>query len=349
MNRILARRLKSTGVYVLIGAALGPCVGVLTGLLDGLPPVWPAVRGTVAGVIIGAAVGVGEEFLLPYASRRLAFGRLNLLRFGAYLAVMQATLLVVNVARLMLEEQATAVSGALAYVGGGDFVRDLALTAVASVLIIGVLQLKRLHHASELWRLVTGRYHYPTEEDLVFLFVDLARSTAIAETLGHVGFSTLLRDVFADLSEPILSWRGRVYQHLGDGVIVTWTAEGLNNAAPVRCFFDMVRQLETQRDHYEHRFGLAPTIRGAAHAGPVVTTWVGEAKKELAYHGDTLNVTARMQAACKTLGVRLLVSEPVRAGVDGVAGLSARSMGEIELEGKEAAAPLYAVEPTASP
>jgi class 3 adenylate cyclase len=111
----------------------------------------------------------------------------------------------------------------------------------------------------------------------------------------------------------------------------------------------MVRQLETQRDHYEHRFGLAPTIRGAAHAGPVVTTWVGEAKKELAYHGDTLNVTARMQAACKTLGVRLLVSEPVRAGVSGVAGLSARSMGEIELEGKEAAAPLYAVEPTASP
>ena len=217
------------------------------------------------------------------------------------------------------------------------------------MLIIGVLQLKRLHHASELWRLVTGRYHYPTEEDMVFLFVDVARSTAIAETLGHVGFSTLLRDVFADLSEPILAWRGRVYQHLGDGVIVTWTAEGLNNAAPVRCFFDMVRQLETQRDHYEHRFGLVPTIRGAVHAGPVVTTWVGEAKKELAYHGDTLNVTARMQAACKTLGVRLLVSEPVRAGVDGVAGLSARSMGEIELEGKEAAAPLYAVEPTASP
>jgi adenylate cyclase len=344
MNRILRRRIRSTVVYVGVGAVLGPSVGVLTGLLDGLPLMWPALRGIISGVMIGGAVGAGEEFLLPYASRRLRFRQLNLLRFGAYLGVMQGTLLVINVARLLLGHHDTALSAAGAYVGEGYFVRDLAFTVIATLVLLPVLQLRRLHHASELWRLVTGRYYYPREENLVFLFVDLAGSTATAEKLGHIGFSTLLRDLFADLSEPILAWRGRVYQHAGDGVIVTWTTKDLERGAAMHCFFEMVAQLESHREHYERRYGLLPTIRGAVHAGPVVTTWVGEAKKELAYHGDTLNATARMQDACKGLGAQLLVSQPVRAGAERIVGLRMRSVGEVELKGKEAPATLYAVE-----
>jgi len=345
MNRIRARRIRSTVVYVGVGAVLGPSVGVLTGLLDGLPLMWPALRGVMAGVIIGAAVGAGEEFLLPYASRRLSFRQLNLLRFGAYLGVMQGTLLVINVARLMIGQGEAAWSAAGAYVGEGYFVRDLAFTVIAALVLLPVLQLRRLHHASELWRLVTGRYYYPREESLVFLFVDLAGSTATAEKLGHIGFSRLLRDVFADLSEPILAWRGRVYQHAGDGVIVTWTTRALRGGAAVHCFHEMVRQLRIQGEHYERQYGLVPTIRGAVHAGPVVTTWVGEAKKELAYHGDTLNATARMQTACKRLGAQLLISERVRPGAEGIPGVRTRSVGAVELEGKEEAATLYAVEP----
>jgi adenylate cyclase len=229
-------------------------------------------------------------------------------------------------------------------VGEGYFVRDLGLTVVASFFIITALQLKRLHNASELWRLVTGRYHYPEEEELVFLFVDLVDSTAIAERLGHIGFSTLLRDMFADLSEPILAWRGRVYQHVGDGVLVTWTNRAVATAAGVRCFFDMASQLEAHRTHYERAYGVTPAIRGAVHIGPVVTTWVGEAKKELAYHGDTLNVTSRMQGACKRLGVSLLVSERIRAGVDRVPELRVTSVGDVALEGKESPTELYAVQ-----
>jgi class 3 adenylate cyclase len=256
---------------------------------------------------------------------------------------MQGTLVVINVGGLTFADQETVTAATVRYLSEG-FLRDLGFTALASAVMIALLQLKRLHHAGEIWKLVTGRYHYPEEEELVFLFVDLAGSTTIAERLGHIGFSRMLRDMFADLSEPILAWKGRVYQHLGDGVIVTWTSAAKENAAAMYCFFDMVSQLQTHRDHYERIYGLVPTLRGAVHDGPVVTTWVGEAKKELAYHGDTLNVTARMQGSCKQLGVQLLVSERIRAGVDPAGGLSARPVGEVVLEGKEAAAPLYSVE-----
>jgi adenylate cyclase len=344
LNRIVARRLRSTLTYILIGTLVGPVVGVVTGALDDLPPLWPGVRGAIAGMLIGAVVGVGEEFVLPRASRRLGFRWLNILRYGAYIVTIQGALLIVNVVGLVLGSGRTAGEAMVDYLGSAEFPRDLAFAVVVSLLLMALLQLRRLHHPAELWRLVTGRYHYPEEEEIVFLFVDLARSATLAERLGHIGFSRLLRDLFADLSEPILAWRGRVYQHLGDGVIVTWTTRSLDTAAAARCYFDMVSHLEHHREHYERHYDVVPTIRAAVHAGPVVATWVGEAKKELAYHGDTINATARMQGACRKLGVSLLVSEPVRDGVERVGGLVTRSMGPIELEGKAAAATLYAVD-----
>lgn len=347
MNRIVARRLRSTLTYGVIGLCIGPAMGVLSGALDGLEPFWPAVRGGIGGLLIGTAVGTGEEFILPRISPRLSFRWLNVTRYGAYILVILGALLIVNVVYLGLGGDGTLRTAMATYLGGGSFRRDLALAAIVAFVIIALLQLRRLHHASELWRLVTGRYHYPEEEELVFLFVDLVGSTSTAERLGHLGFSKLLRDLFADLSEPILTWRGRVYQHVGDGVIVTWAVGSLAEGAPVRCYFDMVSHLRQHRDHYEREYGVAPSIRAAVHAGPVVTTWVGEARKELAFHGDTLNAVSRMVSVCKRVKADLLVSERVRAGIAGAPGLATRSLGQVQLEGKSAPLFLHVVEPAA--
>ena len=64
-------------------------------------------------------------------------------------------------------------------------------------------------------RLLTGRYHYPVEETCIFLFADVVGSTGIAERLGHMAYSSFLRDCFSDISEAILAWKGEVYQHAG--------------------------------------------------------------------------------------------------------------------------------------
>jgi adenylate cyclase len=347
VNRILARRLRTTALYVAMGVTAGALIGVIISPIDRVPALGAAARGVVIGAWVGLAVGLTEELLVVPASRRMRLAGLNVIRLTTYFAAIQGGLVAVNTRRFVLVGVSGWVEGAGRYLGSASFPRDLALAALATLVLTALMQVKRLHHASEIWKLVTGRYHYPEQEERVFLFVDLVGSTHIAETLGDVGFSTLLRDMFAEISEAILAWGGKVYQHVGDGVIVTWSHEGgLRGGAGVRCFFEMRDQLRAARTRFEQLHGVVPRLTAAVHVGPVVTTWVGEARKELAFHGDTLNVTARIQATCRTLGVECLVSEALRETLRDAPELSFRPMGEVELRGKSKPMRLFAAEPS---
>jgi adenylate cyclase len=204
---------------------------------------------------------------------------------------------------------------------------------------------RKLHNPGEIRRLLTGRYHYPVEETRVFLFADVVGSTGIAERLGHMAYSSFLRDCFSDISEAILAWKGEVYQHAGDSVLVTWRMKkGIRSAACVQCFFDMIQLLERREDDYRRQYDTMPRLRAGIHGGDVVTTWVGEARKDLAFHGDTMNTAARVEGMCKELGVQCLVSEIVYDAIELPPKLEARSVGEMELRGRTEALHLYAVD-----
>ncbi|MCH7934937.1 MAG: adenylate/guanylate cyclase domain-containing protein [Gemmatimonadetes bacterium] len=227
----------------------------------------------------------------------------------------------------------------------GGLWRDLIFAVVAAFLVTGFLQVRKLHNPGEIRRLLTGRYHYPVEETRIFLFADIVGSTGIAERLGHMAYSSFLRDCFSDISEPILAWKGEVYQHAGDSVLVTWRMhKGTRDAACVQCFFDMVQLLERRRDDYLRQYDTFPRLRAGIHGGEVVTTWVGEARKDLAFHGDTMNTAARVEGVCKDLDEQCLVSELVYEAIELPPHLKARSVGEVELRGRKEALPLFAVD-----
>jgi adenylate cyclase len=120
-------------------------------------------------------------------------------------------------------------------------------------------------------------------------------------------------------------------------------AEGMKDAACFKCFFHMVELLEAKRDYYLAEYGAEPRLRAGIHGGEVVTTWVGEARKNLAFHGDTVNATARLEALCKEIGGQGLASEVVLDAVELPPNLQARSVGEVELEGRSAPMRLYTV------
>jgi adenylate cyclase len=223
--------------------------------------------------------------------------------------------------------------------------RDVIIAIVMAILGTSFLEIRRLHNPGDLRRFLMGRYRRPEEEERVFLFADLEDSTGIAERLGNVTYSNLLRDCFYDISEAILAWRGQVYQYVGDEVIVTWPFEqGVDKARCVRCFFDMLELLEAKRDRNEARYGVAPRFRAGIHGGTVVTTWIGEAKKELAFHGDTLNVAARMEGACRELGSRCLISAEVFERLELPGELIAVPKGEVALRGKGQVVELWSIE-----
>jgi adenylate cyclase len=60
---------------------------------------------------------------------------------------------------------------------------------------------------------------------------------------------------------------------------------------------------------------------------------MGDLKKEIAFNGEVLNVTARIQGECSRLGRRLLASRSLVGGLDLPAELTPEPMGAIALRG----------------
>ena len=346
MNNLARKRLRTVATFTLWGAVIGPVLGLIIGQFDDPPLLlqFAALRGFSVGVLIGAGIGVGEELIFPRWSRTMAFARLSVVRVGSYTLLIIAGLTAVNaVDRSIVLGLGPFES--IAYYTSGDLWRDLIFAVVASFFVTGFLQVRKLHNPGEIRRLLTGRYHYPVEETRIFLFADIVGSTGIAERLGHMAYSSFLRDCFSDISEAILAWKGEVYQHAGDSVLVTWRMDkGTRSAACVQCFFDMMQLLERREEDYRRQYDTIPRLRAGIHGGEVVTTWVGEARKDLAFHGDTLNATARVEGMCKELRVQCLVSELVYEAVELPPHLQARSVGELELRGRTEALHLFSVE-----
>ena len=191
----------------------------------------------------------------------------------------------------------------------GEFPGIIAMAFVLSVVFGAIFELTRLIGGRVLLYVILGRYRHPTQEERVLMFLDLAGSTSMAEALGEVRMQELLTRVFFDIDEPIVAHGGEVHAYVGDEVIVTWpyTAQG-SGGRRLDCFFAVEDRIEKSADSYRHEFGSVPRFRAALHAGPVVISECGDSRRQIAYFGDTVNVTARLQEHCKAVGHTLLVS-----------------------------------------
>jgi adenylate cyclase len=282
------------------------------------------------GAVIGLASAWFELGLIPRHVRSLTVGGLLLSRTFFYVTLCAVAIHAVTMSFLGLFE----LGGLLEYykseryrdfVLGGRFLLALAILTLVSFLINFVRQLNRMLGPGTLVNLLLGRYHRPVAEDRIFMFLDLNNSTAIAEALGPLRFNDFKNDFFYDVAEPVLETRGQIYQYVGDEVVVTWTTErGL-------------------RDRYLARYGVVPEFKAGLHGGPVVTAEIGDIKKDIVHRGDTVNTAARVEAQCRPLERRVLVSEALLSRCQVPEELEIEDMGERELRGKIEALRLYSV------
>jgi adenylate cyclase len=160
-----------------------------------------------------------------------------------------------------------------------------------------------------LGKIMMGYYQKPREENLIFMFLDLQSSTTFAEKLGHERYSYFIQDCFKCVSNSLLATRGRVYQFVGDEVVITWEAKkkkNFKNAVDFFCLFE--EALNKRKDYFLEEYGLMPVFTASINSGKVMATEVGEIKRELAFHGDVLNTAARIQKQCKTYRKQILVT-----------------------------------------
>ena len=78
---------------------------------------------------------------------------------------------------------------------------------------------------------------------------------------------------------------------------------------------------------------LLPHFKAGLHMGKVTAVEIGEVKRDIAYHGDTLNTAARIQSVCNEYK-KILVSEFLLEKIGVNHNLKTESLGMIQLRGK---------------
>ena len=172
--------------------------------------------------------------------------------------------------------------------------------------------IKRKMGKGVLLNLFLGKYHIPTSENKIVMFLDLSSSTTIAEKLDPFKYSELLKDFFFDIDEAINKSKGAIFQFVGDEVVIIWgTGTGCESNNCLRFFFDAQKKIEDEKNKYMEKYGLVPEFKADMHYGSVIVTEVGGNKQEIAYHGDTINTAARIRSSCNSVGKKLLISSEV--------------------------------------
>lgn len=315
-------------ILVGLAALCGPLYGLIFVPELSFPQLWPMA---LDGIVGGSLFWGGLLFLWPAAIcaplRRLAFPW-HVIFFLAYVAI------------------CIPLTGSISSsIRSGRLVVDLAfgpgwslyfyILAVTTLILI-IIQIAQVIGPRILGNMLIGRYHDPVVERRIFLFIDLAGSTALARKLGDLGVQRLLTRFFFDIGQPVAEHSGEIHAYIGDEVIITWPfSNGAEDGRCVQCYFAIQDLLAANAEIYKDLFGVAPRIRAGLHGGPVVISECGDARKSIVYFGDTMNTSSRLEGEAKRLGRDLIVSRELLQAIDLPAEIEAELLDEVVLRGHD--------------
>ncbi len=109
---------------------------------------------------------------------------------------------------------------------------------------------------------MTGKYYHPRNEELICLFLDLKGSTRLAEKLGPNKYSSFIKECIHELTPIIYKYNARVYQYVGDEVILFWEMkEGVNQLNCIHIFFEFNSILKQRNNYFGSKYGEIPQFR----------------------------------------------------------------------------------------
>ena len=218
---------------------------------------------------------------------------------------------------------------------------------VASV-VLSFIQIAVEHFGRGVFfKILIGWYATPKEEERIFMFLDLKDSTAIAEKLGYRIYSQFIQDCFLDLNEIVRKYDAEIYQYVGDEAVLSWPyKKGLTNNNCLGLFFAFQNQLQSRIEYYQETYNEFPEFKAGLHGGALMVAEVGFVKKELAYHGDVINTSARIQAECNKYNASLLLSEKILQDLKIDELSTSKPLGSILLKGKQEEVKLHTIERT---
>jgi adenylate cyclase len=288
------------------------------------------------GPIVGSISGVVQILIEEHMYKKIPLQKLLILRFlfsilfVTFIAILVHTLFGNNIGLL---DFALANSSIAIYV----------YIISVDIFMFSLRQVNLFLGSNNLWKLLSGKFYIPREEEMIFMFLDLKSSTNHAEKLGHIQYSKMIQDCFNDLG-IVVENEADIYQYVGDEVILTWPLKiGLRNQNCINAYFNFKEQLDKRKDYYLSTYDILPQFKAGVNAGIVTVTEVGKYKKEIAYHGDTINTAARIQGKCSEFNKELLISGSLKEKLNN-ANITFENLDKIQLRGKKGLVPIFAVD-----
>ncbi len=304
------------------------------------------LESTLFGFLFGICfVWVDRYFRRPKFSG-LSFGKLIIRKTSSYLLGIFLTFLtiylILNAAGVYKDDIAT------------DFLMNpvsiLLILMIFGGIVFQIFLLNFLLQSIEtsgfynITRFLTGKYQFPVEEKRIFMFLDLDNSTTHAENLGNLQYSRMIQDCFLDLNKLIKDHQAEIYQYVGDEVVLNWNPPNPETARlSIDLFFSFKSTLEKRAAHYRDSYGIIPSFKAACYAGDVTVTEVGFVKREIAFHGDVLNIASRLEHLNKDLGTEILVGERMKSLLGSDSPYHLNPKGEFLLKGKGSKLNVYEV------
>jgi adenylate cyclase len=177
-----------------------------------------------------------------------------------------------------------------------------------------------------------------------FLFTDLAGFTGLVESVAPSLIVEILNPYLDGVAKIIFKHEGTVMKVIGDAVQAIFGApvyqDDHRNRA-VACALEIDAFAEDYRKAWNAKEVPLGITRIGINTGPaIIGNFGGDSFFDYTAYGDAVNTAARLEAANKTLGTRICVSENVAFGIEGFQG---RPAGRLLLQGKSE--PLLTFEP----
>ncbi len=300
--------------------------------------------------VLCTAAALFEVFCFSRLLRKSAFGLSLLLKAIFYLFLIAlfhtttALLLYSRNLHLPIFDELVLDLFVLQHIHGLRLFTSLAYYGIVVVFALFITQVSEKSGQGVLLDFIIGKYHRPKQVRRIFMFMDLKFSTAYAEHLGHIRYSELIQECFFDLTDIVARYNARIYQYVGDAVVLTWEIDpGLAHCNCLCAYFAYDAKIRAKSASYAKKFGMVPEFKASLHMGEVTLAEVGELKKELAYHGDVINTASRIQEKCNEYNAKLLVSEQLKNSLGPADLFHFEGVGDILLKGKQKSVGLYKV------
>ncbi|HET6272693.1 MAG TPA: adenylate/guanylate cyclase domain-containing protein [Bacteroidota bacterium] len=349
------RKLATSAIAVLVSAFSGFVYPfIFPPAQQSAGPAWHShINGIAVGTLIGLALSFGELYLFRTRIRRLRFHLFIIVQALYY--VVTTNIFVISVMSshyIMLHghtfEEETKSSVFQAFFQSSDFLPINAYALAVIIILSSIRQVSRMLGQHALVNFFSGKYHKPVEEERVFMFLDLKASTSIAEKLGHKRYHAFLNDFFFDITPAIIESKGEIYQYVGDEVVVTWPKErGVRDANCINCYFRIAAAIARVADKYERKYDCLPAFKAGYHYGTVIAGLIGDIKRDIVFHGDTVNTASRIRSECTVVKRDLLLSGHLLGQLSISEYLTPENMGKIKLRGKEEEIELYSIKEAA--